>query len=128
MPTDGRPSGAIGSGAFKWEHGRSPSQPNPKEEDKRMEAKALEFFIACVTAAGFGIAIAAFGCGIAQGLGLRSAVEGIARNPESSGKVTVTMLIGLALIESLCIYALVVALILIFAHPQATAIAKLFMK
>ncbi len=74
-----------------------------------METKALEFFIACVTAAGFGIAIAAFGCGIAQGLGLRAAVEGIARNPESSGKVTVTMLIGLALIESLCIYALVVA-------------------
>jgi F-type H+-transporting ATPase subunit c len=80
-----------------------------------MEAKALEFFIACVFAAGFGIAIAAFGCGIAQGLGLRAAVEGIARNPESSGKVTVTMLIGLALI-------------LIFAHPQAAAIAKLFMK
>ena len=91
-----------------------------------MEIKALEFFIACATAAGFGIAIAAFGCGIAQGIGLRSAVEGIARNPESSGKVTVTMLIGLALIESLCIYALVVALILIFAHPQAGAIAGLF--
>ncbi len=87
-----------------------------------MEAQALEFFIACATAAGFGIAIAAFGCGI----GLRSAVEGIARNPESSGKVTVTMIIGLALIESLCIYALVVALILIFAHPQAAAIAGLF--
>jgi F-type H+-transporting ATPase subunit c len=91
-----------------------------------MEAKALEFFIACVTAAGFGIAIAAFGCGIGQGLGLRSAVEGVARNPEASGKVTVTLLIGLALIESLCIYALVVALILIFAHPQAGAIAGLF--
>jgi F-type H+-transporting ATPase subunit c len=90
-----------------------------------METKALEFFIACATAAGFGIAIAAFGCG-AQGIGLRSAVEGIARNPESSGKVTVTMIIGLALIESLCIYALVVALILIFAHPQAGAIAALF--
>jgi F-type H+-transporting ATPase subunit c len=43
-----------------------------------METKALEFFIACVTAAGFGIAIAAFGCGIAQGIGLRAAVEGIA--------------------------------------------------
>ena len=85
----------------------------------------MEFFIACVTAAGFGIAIAAFGCGIAQGLGLRGAVEGIARNPEASGKITVTMLIGLALIESLCIYALVVSLILIFAHPQAAAIAGL---
>ena len=77
-----------------------------------METKALEFFIACVTAAGFGIAIAAFGCGIAQGIGLRSAVEGIARNPESSGKVTVTMLIGLALIESISLYAFVIGFLL----------------
>ncbi|MBR9987940.1 MAG: ATP synthase F0 subunit C [Desulfosarcina sp.] len=91
-----------------------------------MEAQALQFFIACATAAGFGMAIAAFGCGIGQGIGLRSAVEGIARNPESSGKVTVTLLIGLAMIESLAIYALVVALILIYAHPQAGAIAALF--
>ena len=91
-----------------------------------MEAQALQFFIACATAAGFGMAIAAFGCGIGQGIGLRSAVEGIARNPESSGKVTVTLLIGLAMIESLAIYALVVALMLIYAHPQAGAIAALF--
>ncbi|MBW2568134.1 MAG: ATP synthase F0 subunit C [Deltaproteobacteria bacterium] len=91
-----------------------------------MEAGALQFFIASVIAAGFGIAIAACGCGIAQGLGLKAAVEGIARNPESSGKVTVTMLIGLAMIESLCIYALVISLILIYAHPQAGAIAALF--
>jgi F-type H+-transporting ATPase subunit c len=35
------------------------------------------------------------------------------------------MLIGLAMIESLCIYALVIALILIYAHPQAGDIAKL---
>jgi F-type H+-transporting ATPase subunit c len=90
-----------------------------------MEAEALKFFIACVTAAGFGIAIAAFGCGIAQGLGLKSAVEGIARNPESSGKVTVTMLIGLAMIESLCIYALVIALILIYAAPMTGIVEKL---
>jgi len=57
---------------------------------------------------------------------LRAAVEGIARNPEASGKVTVTLLIGLAMIESLCIYTLVIALILIYAHPQAGAIAALF--
>ena len=85
----------------------------------------MEFFVACAFAAGFGIAIAAFGCGLGQGMGLKAAVEGIARNPESSGKVTVKMLIGLAMIESLCIYALVVSLILIYAHPQADAIAKL---
>ncbi|TWI70775.1 ATP synthase F0 subcomplex C subunit [Desulfobotulus alkaliphilus] len=90
-----------------------------------MEASALQFFIACVTAAGFGLAIAASFCGLAQGIGLKAAVEGVARNPESSGKVTVTMLIGLAMIESLCIYALVVSLILIYAHPQAEVIASL---
>ena len=95
-------------------------------EDMTIQTQALQFFIAGVTAAGFGIAIAASLCGIAQGLGLRAAVEGIARNPESSGKVTVTMLIGLALIESLCIYTLVVSLIIIFMHPQADSIAALF--
>ncbi|MBU1170784.1 MAG: ATP synthase F0 subunit C [Proteobacteria bacterium] len=87
--------------------------------------EALNFFVVSSFAAAMAIAVAAFGCGIGQGMGLKAAVEGIARNPESSGKVTVTMLIGLAMIESLCIYALVVALILIYAHPQASAIAGL---
>ncbi len=85
----------------------------------------IELFIACATAAGFGIAIAAFGCGIGQGIGLKSAVEGIARNPESSGKVTVTMLIGLAMIESLCIYALVIALMLLGRLPALDTIMSL---
>jgi F-type H+-transporting ATPase subunit c len=86
---------------------------------------ALQVFIACATAAGFGIAIAAFGCGIAQGIGLKSAVEGIARNPESSGKVTVTLLIGLAMIESLCIYALVIALMLLMKTPGVDVLVEM---
>jgi len=40
--------------------------------------------------------------------------------------VTVTLLIGIAMVESLVIYTLVIALILIYAHPQSAAIAKLF--
>jgi F-type H+-transporting ATPase subunit c len=71
--------------------------------------------IAIATA--LGMAIAAFGCGIAQGLGLKAACEGTARNPEASGKITVTLLLGMAFIESLAIYALVVNLILLFANP-----------
>ena len=90
-----------------------------------MEAGALQFFVACVTAAGFGIAIAAFGCGLGQGLGVKSAMEGIARNPEAAGKIQTAMLIGLAFIESLCIYALVIALILIYATPWAGDLLKL---
>lgn len=83
-----------------------------------MEAEVLNFFIACAKAAGFGIAIAAVGCSIAQGIGLKAAVEGIARNPEASGKITVTMLIGLAMIESLCIYALLIAFMLWLKLPE----------
>jgi len=68
-------------------------------------------------ATALGMALAAAGCGIGQGLGLKAACEGTARNPEASGKITVTMLVGLAMIESLAIYALVVNLILLFANP-----------
>ncbi|MEW6386650.1 MAG: ATP synthase F0 subunit C [Thermodesulfobacteriota bacterium] len=81
------------------------------------------FFSYAVIAAGIGIGIAAFGTGIGQGLAIKSSVEGIARNPEASGKITVTMLIGLAMIESLCIYALVVALIILYAYPMTKPIA-----
>jgi F-type H+-transporting ATPase subunit c len=86
------------------------------------KAEGMRFFVYSAMAAGFGIAIAAFGCGIGQGMAVKGAVEGIARNPDASGKVTVTMLIGLAMIESLSIYALVVALILIYANPVSKAI------
>jgi F-type H+-transporting ATPase subunit c len=60
-------------------------------------------------AAGFGIAIAAFGGALAQGRAVVAALEGIARNPGASGKMFVPMILGLALIESLVIYALVIA-------------------
>lgn len=86
------------------------------------KAAGLQFFIYSAVAAGLAIAIAAHGCGIGQGMAIRGAVEGIARNPEASGKVTVTMLIGLAMIESLSIYALVISLILIYANPVSKMI------
>ncbi len=72
--------------------------------------------LTCLAAA-IGMAIAAAGCGIGQGMGLKAACEGTARNPEAGGKITVTLILGLAFIESLAIYALVVNLILLFANP-----------
>ena len=74
---------------------------------------------AIMIAAGLGIGIAAFGTGMGQGQAVKGAVEGVARNPGASGKILTTMLIGLAMIESLAIYALVVSLILLFANPFA---------
>ncbi len=82
----------------------------------------LKFFSWSALAAAIAITFAAAGCGVGQGLAVKGSVEGVARNPEASGKITVTMLIGLAMIESLTIYALVVALILIYANPVSKLI------
>ncbi|MBI4806831.1 MAG: ATP synthase F0 subunit C [Desulfovibrio sp.] len=64
-----------------------------------------------------GMGLAALGCGIGQGIGVKGACEGMARNPEIGGKLTTTLILGLAFIESLAIYALVVCLILMFVKP-----------
>ena len=77
----------------------------------------MDYFGMAAMACGIGIGLAALGTGIGQGIGLAKAAEGVARNPGASGKITTTLIIGLAMIESLCIYALVVALILLFAKP-----------
>jgi len=94
------------------------------EVDPAIQVTGLKVFMYTVIFAACAIGFAAVGCGLAQALAVKSAVEGTARNPEASGKITVTMLIGLAMIESLCIYALVVALILLYAYPMATPVAK----
>jgi len=60
-------------------------------------------------AAAFAIALPAFGGAFGQGRASAAALEGIARNPGASGKLFVPMILGLALIESLVIYGLVIA-------------------
>ena len=62
--------------------------------------------------AGLAISVAALGGGIGQGIAVSSALEGIARNPNASDKIFTPMIVGLALIESLVIYGLVIAFIL----------------
>ena len=68
-------------------------------------------------AAALGIGLAACGCGAGMGAGLGGACLGTARNPEAGGKIMVTLILGLAIIESLAIYALVIVLILLYANP-----------
>lgn len=61
-------------------------------------------------AAALAIGVAAFAGAMAQGKTAAAALEGISRNPAASGKILTPMIIGLALIESLVIYALLIAL------------------
>lgn len=62
-------------------------------------------------AAGLGIGIAAFGGALGQAKAATAALEGIARNPAASGKLFVPMIIALALIESLVLYAFVITFV-----------------
>jgi len=64
--------------------------------------------LACALA----IAIAALGGTLGQGIATAKGLEGIARNPEAQPKIFIPMIVGLALIESLVIYALVISILL----------------
>jgi F-type H+-transporting ATPase subunit c len=67
--------------------------------------------------AGIAIAFGTLGTGLGMGNGLNGATNAVGRNPEAQGKILLTMMVGLAMIESLAIYALVIALIVLYANP-----------
>ena len=64
-----------------------------------------------VISAGFAMAIASAVCGLAQGKAIAAAVEGMARNPGAAAKIQLAMLIGLAFIESLALYTLLIVFV-----------------
>jgi F-type H+-transporting ATPase subunit c len=59
--------------------------------------------------AGIAIGLAAFGCGIGQGNAIGACLTGIARNPKADAQMFPKLILGLAIIESLAIYALIIA-------------------
>lgn len=61
--------------------------------------------------ASIAMALGAGLCGLAQGKAIAAACEGIARNPAAAGNIRTTLIIGLALIESLALYTLAIAII-----------------
>ena len=75
-------------------------------------------------ACGLGIGIAALGTGLGMGHAINAALQGTARNPEAGGQIMTTMIIGLALVEALCIYALVICLILAFSIPDLAPVLE----
>jgi F-type H+-transporting ATPase subunit c len=88
---------AIASPALAQEHGAAPAGKNMFQ----------------YLGAAFAIAFAAAFGALGQGKGLAAAVEAIGRNPGAVGPIRITMIIGLALIESLVIYALIIAFLIL---------------
>lgn len=75
------------------------------------------FTLVSTVAAILGIAIGVIFPALAMGKAISSALEALSRQPESERSIMRTLFIGLAMIESLAIYVLVIALIILFRNP-----------
>jgi|YNPBryunderm2012_1023409.scaffolds.fasta_scaffold01025_7 F-type H+-transporting ATPase subunit c len=73
--------------------------------------------IASVISAGFGMGMAVLGGALGEGNAVSKAMESLGRQPEAQSSIMTVLLLGLAFIESLVIFMLVVALVLIFVNP-----------
>ncbi len=75
------------------------------------------FAVGAMLGAGLAIGLGAIGAGAGIGHAASGACEAVGRNPGVQGKVMMTMLVGMAMAESVAIYALVVSLVLLYANP-----------
>ena len=65
------------------------------------------------------VCFGAIGPAFAEGRAIASAMDAISRQPEAGGTISRTLFVGLAMIEAIAIYCLVIALVLLFANPFA---------
>ena len=77
-----------------------------------MDPKLVSIIAAAVV-----VSFGAIGPAFAEGRSVAAAMDAIARQPEAAGAVSRTLFVGLAMIETMAIYCLVVALLLLFANP-----------
>ncbi|MGB5178543.1 MAG: ATP F0F1 synthase subunit C [Gammaproteobacteria bacterium] len=82
------------------------------------------FTLATTVAAVFGIALGVLLPAFAMGRAISSALEALARQPEAERAIMRTLFIGLAMIESLAIYVLVIVLIVLFRNPLLEYLLK----
>jgi F-type H+-transporting ATPase subunit c len=75
--------------------------------------------IVSIIVAGVAVSFGAIGPAFAEGRAVAAAMDAIARQPEAANTISRTLFVGLAMIETMAIYCLVVALLLLFANPFA---------
>lgn len=86
----------------------------------------MTYFVALMIAVGFGLPLAVIPAAMAQARAACTAFEGMARQPELAGQLQISMIIALAFIESLVIYALLMFFMLNGKLPDTTALIELF--
>ena len=77
-----------------------------------MSVEAISI-VAAAIAISFGAIMPALG----EGRAIAAAMDAIARQPEAAGTISRTLFVGLAMIETMAIYCLVIALLLLYANP-----------
>ncbi len=70
-----------------------------------------------ILSAAIAVSFGALGPGLGEGRAVAAAMDAIARQPEAAGTISRTLFVGLAMIETMAIYCLVVALLVLFANP-----------
>jgi len=75
--------------------------------------------VVSILAAAFAVGLGAIGPALGEGRAVAAAMDAIARQPEAAGTLSRTLFVGLAMIETMAIYCLVIALLVLFANPFA---------
>lgn len=70
-----------------------------------------------ILAAAIAVSFGAIGPALAEGRAVAAAMDALARQPDSAGTISRTLFVGLAMIETMAIYCLVIALLVLFANP-----------
>ncbi|GFM31377.1 F0F1 ATP synthase subunit C [Novosphingobium sp. PY1] len=70
-----------------------------------------------ILSATIAVSFGAIGPGLGEGRAVAAAMDAIARQPDAAGTISRTLFVGLAMIETMAIYCLVVALLVLFANP-----------
>jgi F-type H+-transporting ATPase subunit c len=73
--------------------------------------------VVSIIAAAVAVSFGAIGPALAEGRAVAAAMDAIARQPEAAGSLSRTLFVGRAMIETMAIYCLVVAVLLLFANP-----------
>ena len=81
-----------------------------------MDAKMISIIGAVIA-----VSVGSIGPAFAEGRAVAAAMEAIARQPEAAGPISRTLFVGLAMIETMAIYCLVIALLLLFANPYSAS-------
>lgn len=86
----------------------------PNQQDPYVK---VIFSVGAMIGAGLAIGLGCIGAGAGIGNAAAGASEAVGRNPAAQGKIMMTMMVGMAMAESIAIYSLVISLILLFVNP-----------